>query len=226
MKKTLTLITLFLALIQVHAQSPDKICFDYDAGGNRIAQKPAVLVWDQASQSHIYSPDCTPSVFNGSGKFGVNIIKISHIGLLEELYPWLTDIRWVMPLGDVPIKAWEGVSVYTPASDFVIANPHLPYAIVYDDLILPPAAPPMQQAPPQPLEVSLVPNPTDGRFTVVQSGFDPDKSEIYIVNMQGAVLFKREFVNGEINISEYSGGEYLLILQDDKNSKTVRFVKK
>lgn len=223
MKKTLALITLFLTLVQVTAQSPDKICFDYDAAGNRIAQKPAILDVNSGN----YNPDCSPSVSQGPSGFGIGIIKISHIGQLDEILAVLTDVRWVLPIGDVPISVLSGVtSVYSWPSNYVSLNPNLPYAIVIDEQ-LPPVAPPFAPPPPsQNLEVSLVPNPTDGRFTVVQSGFDPEKSEIYIVNMQGVILFQREFVNGEINISEYAGGEYILRLQDDKNSKTVRFVKK
>ncbi|MCE2962650.1 MAG: hypothetical protein ACK43K_11140 [Chitinophagales bacterium] len=197
MKKTLSLITLFLALSQVIAQSPDKICFDYDAAGNRIAQKPAVI--DQNTGN--YNPDCTPSEGSYWGS-GIGIIKISHIGQLEELIGRLTDIRWVLPIDNVPISTWSTSPVYTPLSDFVLLNPHSPYAIVFESA-LPPAAPPFTSAPPQvEPNVSIVPNPNEGQFKLEPTGFDPDRSEIFIINMQGVVLFKRDYVNGEINISE------------------------
>ena len=225
MKKILILLALLQISIQSFSQAPSpphKICYSYDVAGNRVKQDPGWLV----NLSHPdYGLNCS-AVEDLVANYGINIIKISHISQLEELHGALTDIRWVLPIGDVPISVLSGVtSVYTWPSNYVSLNPNLPYAVIWESL--PPAAPPIPPAsPPQQIEVNIVPNPTEGRFKVDQLGFNIDKAEILIVSMQGAILFKREFVSGEVNVSEYPSGEYLLILRDEINSKTVRFMKK
>ena len=76
------------------------------------------------------------------------------------------------------------------------------------------------------IEAQIVPNPNDGQFEVIQKGFDLETTELYIIDNKGVVLFKRDFVNGQINISEYASGTYLLVIKDASRSKTIRFVRK
>jgi hypothetical protein len=226
MKKTFFIITyLFIANI-FYSQSPptsdpDKICFNYDLAGNRIAQNPAWMTGYNTNNEPVYNPDCTPTE-NTKSTFGGKIIYVKNIVDIDIITA-LPNKSWVLNVTDVPIGIYTGVPVLTPTSWWVVNNPNDNYAVILD----------LQNVvkgtdvknPLGDLDAYIVPNPNLGQFKLEQSGFDTDKAEVLIFDTKGALLMKRDYINGFFNISEYSTGNYLLIIKDTQNSKVVRFTK-
>jgi hypothetical protein len=218
------MLNLYFGFNQLSAQAPnppDKICFNYDLAGNRIAQNPAWFSHFDANNQPVYNPDCTPTE-NTISTFGGKIILIKNVADLDIITSW-SNVRWVLNVNEVPIGIIKTTPVLSPTSFWVVNNPHDDYAVVLDlqnivkgtDLKNPIA----------PIDAFIVPNPNLGQFKLEQSGFETNKTEVLIFDTKGALMMKRDYVNGFFNISEYSTGNYLLIIKDSQNSKVVRFTK-
>lgn len=76
------------------------------------------------------------------------------------------------------------------------------------------------------ITIHIIPNPNIGQFRVAQRGFDIDNSRIFIYNSSGQLIFDREYVNGDVNISELPVGVYILKLVDFFNERSVKFEKR
>ena len=69
------------------------------------------------------------------------------------------------------------------------------------------------------IEISVFPNPSNGLFTIQ---FPNDRVEIRVFNLQGAMLLEDQLVygTGNIDLREFSAGQYLLQIQSDTWVKT------
>lgn len=222
---TLILLSIFL-VDYLKAQSPappDKICFDYDKAGNRVAQNPAWFSHYDANNEPVYIPDCQASE-NVPSSFGVSIIRIKKMSELDELLPILTNVAWVINGPDLSVGVWTSGPILVANDPWIVSNPNGVYGIVID--LDPSVKSTKNRNDHDEVTASIVPNPTEGEFEVVQRGFDVDQAELYIIDSKGALLFQRDFVNGQVNISDYPSGTYLLIIKDALRSKSVRFIKK
>jgi hypothetical protein len=76
------------------------------------------------------------------------------------------------------------------------------------------------------ITIHIIPNPNIGQFKVAQQGFDIDNSRIFIFNAHGVLVFDREYVSGEVNVSDLPVGVYHLKLVDFFNEQSVKFEKK
>ncbi len=228
MKNTVIILTFSFILSGsiLNAQAPnppDKICFNYDLAGNRIAQNPAWIDHYDVNNNPVYIPDCIATE-NTLSSFGVRIILIKSISQLESVTSSFTNISWILNASDAPVGVLTGPTF--PYDDpWIVLNPNSPIGVILDltpvvkrtmnpDLLI------------EEIEAHIVPNPNDGQFEVIQKGFDLETTELYIIDNKGVILFKRDFVNGQINISEYASGTYLLVIKDASQSKTIRFVRK
>ena len=73
-------------------------------------------------------------------------------------------------------------------------------------------------------EIVLYPNPVATSFTV--KGLDNDTYNLQIINLQGQVLKTLEYTNGKpVAIEELANGVYIVKVQSDQNTKTVRIIK-
>jgi hypothetical protein len=75
------------------------------------------------------------------------------------------------------------------------------------------------------IEVSITPNPNEGEFKVIHKGFDEENTFIYIYDTNGKILYKRPYLDGVVNVSEFVKGVYNLILKDKNNMLSTRFIK-
>jgi len=226
---SISLIMLYSLFIKAQAPNPpDKICFNYDIAGNRIAQNPA---WITVPIDCICNdPNTTLSRFDK-----INIIRITRLSDLNLATGFYTDIRWVLDIKDIPIGVLtDHGTISSPNFGEVSNAPNLPVGIILDlespiqgRSIQYPTSPQKGVLPiTSPLNLKIVPNPTEGVFQLITEGFDLDQSSIIIIDEKGSELFHREYINGWVNISEFSNGNYMLILKDSKNTKTARFIKK
>jgi hypothetical protein len=221
MKKSFIILSLFVFLyanfIQGQAPNPpDKICFDYDIAGNRIAQKPAWITIPIDCQCN--NPMQTIS------KFDIELIRIKDINILGEAINKIRDIRWIIRIEDYPIVPFEKRSINELVNLSKINNEKA-YGLILDfeedETIIEKSAFEVKPL----LELSIFPNPTEGQFEVLHKGFDEAKSELLIFDSKGSIMMQRALETGQVNVSEYPSGNYILILKDEKNTRSIRFVK-
>lgn len=235
--KNLTLllsVLMMFSMTLLKAQAPPyKICFDYDVAGNRIAQKPAWL--GQFSPmppdpGAYFDPDCQCNdPENTKSDFGNKVIRIRHWSdlnwLIERISVVNADISWVLPYKKVPIGVWEGKPVLSPelvGSDFVLTGGVSYGVVVMEDDVFSTGK---DKDDVKKYDATIIPNPNNGKFKIAQFGFELDKTKISIMNSQGALLFNRDFVDGNVSVGEFANGLYILILSDGVNTKSMKFVK-
>ena len=232
MKRTIIVfLTLAIWVSQCQSQAdPDKICYDYDKAGNRIAQNSA---WLNPGGGHPdYLPDCTP---NNPDEYIKNTWRVYIVRILnvDDQLPYLVDrIGRPVPL----VTTVESADLVTKvnATFIDINDPILTNTnhniFVYGELspLLPPLPPPPSLARNQTSEspqLSIVPNPNLGHFKLEQTGFDIASSVIFIYDNNGRILFQRSYDTGEVSIGEFSSGKYILVLKDKVQQKSIRFEK-
>lgn len=222
---------------------PNKICYDYDVAGNRIAQRGAWMLpeYGKIKNGNIVDyQDCNCNADIKSGPFVGKIIRIKDLNWLSDIRRRFVNIVFILDVADFPRDFIGNVDIATPTSgDDVI--PFLPDDVVgvvidINDVLgrsgsLDRIGRRMVQNKETAtvvdgLELTIAPNPTEGKFQVMQKGFNPAESTIYIYDQKAQLLFERDYIEGFVNIAEYSAGIYTLVLKDKKNYKTVRFIKK
>jgi hypothetical protein len=213
-------------LIAQAPNSPDKICFNYDRAGNRIAQSPAWL-------NALPPIDCQcndPDNAGGLGRWWYididNVDLIStyvddikrvlgssneiSIGVINKNDFNVTESTFTMPsLLQNSLRNQDNfIFILSPTpKDTKITKGNI---IVQDDLAI---------------EVSITPNPNEGEFKVIHKGFDEENTFIYIYDTNGKILYKRPYLDGVVNVSEFVKGVYNLILKDKNNMLSTRFIK-
>ena len=75
------------------------------------------------------------------------------------------------------------------------------------------------------LEISVVPNPVYGQFKLEQVGFDKETATIYIYDNKGGLLYERNYDDGDVNISGFAQGSYIIVLKDKDYQKATRIQK-
>lgn len=227
---------------------PNKICYDYDVAGNRIAQKGAWMLPEYGRKEDEMNPNspivdyrtctCNPDI--KSGPFVDKIIRIKDLNWLSDIRRRFTNVVYVLDVADFPRDFIGNVDIATPTSgeDVIPFLPDDVVGVVIDinDVLgrsgsLDRIGRRMVQNKETAtvvdgLELTIAPNPTEGKFQVMQKGFNPTESTLYIYDQKAQLLFERDFIEGFVNIAEYSAGIYTLVLKDNKNYKTVRFIKK
>jgi hypothetical protein len=236
---------LYAQVLPTPTDVPNKICYDYDVAGNRIAQKgawvlPEYGIIDNITGDFVDFKKCTCNLDIKSGPFVSKIIRIKDLNWLSDIRRRFVNIVFILDVADFPRDFIGNVDIATPTSgDDVI--PFLPddvVGVVIDindvlgrsgslDRIGRRTVQNKETASVvDGLELTIAPNPTEGKFQVMQKGFNPAESTIYIYDQKAQLLFERDYIEGYVNIAEYSAGIYTLVLKDKKNYKTVRFIKK
>jgi hypothetical protein len=219
---------------------PNKICYDYDVAGNRIAQRGAWVLpeYGKIKNGNIVDyQDCNCNADIKSGPFVGKIIRIKDLNWLSDIRRRFINISFVVDVADFPRDFIGNVDIATPTSgeDVIPFSPDDVVGVVIDindvlgktgqigrRMVANTEATTKVDI----LELSIAPNPTEGKFQVIQKGFNPAESTIYIYDQKAQLLFERDYIEGYVNIAEYSAGIYTLVLKDKKNYKTVRFIKK
>ena len=147
---------------------------------------------------------------------------IKNVSDIDLITSW-PNVSWVLNVTDVPRGIYTVNPVLSPTSWWVVNNPNDNYAVILDLGNVVKGTDPKN--PLGALDAFIVPNPNLGQFKLEQSGFETDKAEVLIFDTKGALMMRRDYINGFFNISEYSNGNYLLIIKDSQNSKVVRFTK-
>ena len=195
---------------------PDKLCYDYDRSGNRTKQKPA---WVNANPPI----DCTPNNPDGAIMNDVRIwiVYLDGIFRLEGLAYWgiypvaviaESEVNRVYSNAAPPISVNGNQQFYPDARDIV-------YAVLVPSL----RGTPIDSG--KKLEISVVPNPVYGQFKLEQDGFDKETATIYIYDNKGVLLFERNYDDGEVNISGFAQGSYIIVLKDKDYQKATRIQK-
>ena len=188
---------------------PNKLCYNYDKSGNRIGQVPSWL--DDEFPFYCPKVECTPndpdynhSIFRGryfyppwSWLEGSNI---SADGTIQ----WSPGPGWVVyPWADDGSTVVRASDVRARGVQQIEDTPTLNTSIF-----------------------QIIPNPNVGQFRIEQTGFDTEKAIIKIYDNKSRLLFNREYINGEVNISEFAPGSYLLYLSEGVLQKSAWFIKK
>jgi hypothetical protein len=219
MKATITFSFLMLCIF-LHSQPctpptsgapnpPNKLCYNYDKCGNRIGQVPSWL--DVFPEYYCPEITCTPndpdynqSIFRGRYFYPPwSWLEGSNISA-DGTTLWSPGPGWILyPWADDGSTVVRGSDVQARGGQEVEDTPNYVTTVF-----------------------NIVPNPNVGQFRIEQTGFDEEKSIIKIYDNKSRLVYTREYINGEVNISEFSAGTYLLYLSDGIVQKSVWFIKK
>jgi len=73
------------------------------------------------------------------------------------------------------------------------------------------------------LQLKIYPNPVQNKFFFANRGTEKIQLELY--NLLGQLIFKRENISSEVDISHLSSGIYITKLQSNQQEKTIKIIK-
>ena len=73
------------------------------------------------------------------------------------------------------------------------------------------------------LQLKIYPNPVQNKFFFANRGTEKIQLELY--NLLGQLIFKRENISSEVDISHLSSGIYIAKLQSNQQEKTIKIIK-
>jgi hypothetical protein len=230
---------------------PNKVCYGYDAAGNRIGQTPN---WIEPYLG-ISNPVCYLPPEMTIPKFFGPVFIIKDLGWLVDIAKDF-QIEWVVEVPNLPkdltsVKNWiawgnptqENAGGISVVNDFinsgitnvgVVYDPKGIYDVEFKTFdpnfverkTIQESADARQINMPTPaVELLIVPNPTYGQFDLKAIGFNLEHTQVLILNSLGQVVMQRTYENGAFNISELLSGTYMLIASDGKIKKNISFIK-
>jgi hypothetical protein len=82
-----------------------------------------------------------------------------------------------------------------------------------------------------PIEFQIMPNPNNGRFALKVNSHNSETLSLKIVDLQGQLIFNKQYdysvgkLTQEIDLSQFSHGTYLVIVNSDNGTSTQRLIK-
>lgn len=226
-----------IALIAIHSHAqtigPNKICYDYDAAGNRIAQNPA---WASQVSATGYHPDCNcndPDQYQSD--FGIKTFKLNKWEELDWVlrFIWQFNPKWLVSwdsdLDNPPKEARPDIPLIgstIDGSEELLRQTSTDETIQAVRFIILNTEKRSEANPAPSYSAQLVPNPTEnGKFQIVQKGFQTEQAKIIITDCRGLVLMAREYIDGYVHIGEHADGTYHVVLTDGIHTEMMRLIK-
>lgn len=229
MKTLIIIISISLVFKTSQAQigppnQPNSICYDYDMAGNRLSQTPEWISLNPQVPSILCTPNSPENYYKPRKVF---LVDFRNGPYYADFRDYLVSVSIKVKKNPIYALSREIPQLESEGAQIVkIDHPILNTINENDEIYFTIDENKNTGAVKEDLELTIVPNPTLGKFKIEQKGFDTDWTNITIVDASGRVLFVRDFINGEVNVGEFAPGVYILMLKDRTHQRIVRFEKR